>query len=249
MKISVITVVLNNKHHIQDCIESVLKQSFNDIEYIVIDGQSTDGTVDVIRQYERNISRWVSEPDQGIYDAMNKGIKLATGEIIGFLNGDDFYANDQILLHVSSIFQQVAINSCYGNLVYVNKNNTKKILRFWHAGPYKIQKFFWGWMPPHPTFFVRRDIYERYGIFNPALGSAADYELMLRFLLKHKITTVYIPEVLVKMRSGGISNASIKNRIMAHRKDYLAWEINDLKPYPWTLVMKPLSKLNQYVIR
>lgn len=145
------------------------------------------------------------------------------------------------------VFEKQNVESCYGDLLYVHKNDTDRVIRYWRASEYHHGKFKNGWMPPHPTFFVKREIYEKYGLFNLNLGSAADYELMLRFLLKYKITTVYIPQVLIKMRTGGISNASLKNRIRANRMDRLAWKVNGLKPYPWTLWLKPLRKATQFL--
>jgi len=165
------------------------------------------------------------------------------------LHGDDFYAHDKVLGAVVDVFEKQNVDSCYGDLLYVDKNDKNKVIRYWKSSEYKPGKFKQGWMPPHPTFFVKREIYEKYGLFNLNLGSAADYELMLRFLLKFKVTTVYIPQVLIKMRTGGISNASLKNRIRANRMDRMAWEVNSLKPYPWTLWMKPLRKIGQYFLR
>jgi len=141
---------------------------------------------------------------------MNKGINLATGDVIGILNADDYYASQDVLLKVVEVFKDQSIDSCYGDLMYVDANNTGRVLRYWHSGPFAPHRFYSGWMPPHPTFFVRRKIYEKYGLFNLSLGSAADYELMLRFLLKHKVSTAYIPSILVKMRNGGVSNVSVK---------------------------------------
>jgi glycosyltransferase involved in cell wall biosynthesis len=246
MKVSIITVALNSAEYIEDCIKSVVSQDYKDIEYIVIDGASTDGTIDVIRKYEKYVSLLISEPDHGIYDAMNKGIKIATGEIIGILNSDDMYADETVIRSVANCLSEDGIGTCYGDLVYVDRNNTDKLVRYWKSGDFNKKKFKRGWMPPHPTFFVRRGIYEQYGVFNLELGSAADYELMLRFLLRHMIKTKYLPEVLIKMRTGGISNISIKMRLIANYMDRYAWKVNDLKPYPWTLIFKPLRKINQY---
>jgi len=246
MKISVVTTVLNHVEAIKDCLESVSRQNLP-IEHIIIDGGSTDGPLDIIASYHSHLARVISASDNGIYDGMNKGLGLATGDIIGLLNADDLYAGPDILAKVAKVFNEEHVDSCYGDLVYVHPNDTEKVIRYWRSGSYGVRKFYWGWMPPHPTFFVRRSIYERYGLFNLALGSAADYELMLRFLVKHRITTAYIPEILVKMRSGGMSNASLKNRLLANRNDRLAWEVNGLKPYPWTLYLKPLRKVGQYI--
>jgi len=246
VKLSIITTVLNSADTIQTCIESVRNQH-QPVEHIIIDGGSTDGTLEIIEEYRSRLAKVVSERDEGIYDGMNKGLRLATGDIIGLLNADDVYAGPDILTKVAKVFNEEHVDSCYGDLVYVHPHNTEKVIRYWHSGSYSVRQFYWGWMPPHPTFFVRRSVYERYGLFNLDLGSAADYELMLRFLVKHRITTAYIPEILVKMRSGGMSNASLKRRLIANRNDRLAWKVNGLKPYPWTLYFKPLRKVGQYI--
>jgi len=244
--VSIITATLNSLSTIRDCLNSV-KTQHGEVEHVIIDGGSTDGVLDVIKSYE-HVTRIVSEPDHGIYDAMNKGISLATGDIIGILNSDDYYADSSVLSKVAEIFSHSGVASCYGDLVYVNPADTSKIFRDWKSGAFNDRSFYWGWMPPHPTFFVRRSVYEKYGMFNLDLGSAADYELMLRFLVKYKITTAYIPEILVKMRTAGTSNASLDNRIKANRMDRKAWEVNGLKPYPWTTYLKPLRKIGQFLV-
>jgi len=249
LKITIITAVFNSKDFIEDCIRSIHRQTHKDIEHIVIDGGSTDGTLDIIKQYQSGIEKLVSERDDGIYDAMNKGIKFATGEVIGILNADDFYPDSGVLEKVAQVFKNEDIEACYGDLEYVDSVDIGRVVRYWRSGPYDVNKFYSGWMPPHPTFFVRRSIYRQYGLFNLSLGSAADYELMLRFLVKHRIAVAYIPEVIVKMRMGGVSNASIKNRIRANRMDRRAWSVNGLKPYPWTLLFKPLRKVHQFILR
>lgn len=246
IKLSIITTVLNSAATIRDCIESVSNQS-QAVEHIIIDGGSTDGTFEIIEGYRPGIAKVVSEQDRGIYDGMNKGLRLATGDIVGLLNADDLYAGSDILTRVAKVFNEKHVDSCYGDLVYVHPLNTEKVIRYWGSGSYDVRQFYWGWMPPHPTFFVRRSVYEKYGLFNLDLGSAADYELMLRFLVKHGITTAYIPEILVRMRSGGISNISLKNRLIANQNDRRAWKVNGLKPYPWTLYFKPLRKVGQYI--
>jgi len=245
IKISIITVVRNGAKTIRDCIESVQSQRHK-AEHIIVDGASTDGTLDIIDEYRSNLSLVISEPDNGIYDAMNKGIQLATGDVVGFLNADDFYPNPEVLSRVVNAFENTRVESCYGDLVYVHPTRTAQVKRFWRSGPYDPYRFFFGWMPPHPSFFVRRSIYETHGSFNLTLGTAADYELMLRFLLKQNVSTLYIPEVLVKMRAGGLSNSSVKNRMQANQMDRQAWVVNGLRPYPWTLLLKPLRKLPQY---
>lgn len=247
-KLSIITTVFNAASYIQDCIESVLNQT-QPVEHIIIDGGSTDGTLGIIRKYGPRLAKVVSEPDAGIYDGMNKGLKLATGDIVGLLNADDIYAGPKILAKVIATLTANDTDSCYGDLVYVDQGNINRVVRCWRAGDYDFRRFYHGWMPPHPTFFIRRKIFKKYGLFNLNLGSAADYELMLRFLLKFKITTTYIPEVLVKMRAGGLSNKSLINRFLANRNDRLAWKVNGLKPHFWTLYLKPLSKIGQYLPR
>lgn len=245
IKISIITATLNSASTVRDCLESISSQSF-DAQHIIIDGDSSDGTLEIVRSYP-HVSSIVSDPDSGIYEAMNKGIALSTGNVIGILNSDDFYENSNVLAKVAEKFKKNNLDSCYGDLQYVHANNTLKVLRHWKSGQFSSNSFFWGWMPPHPTFFVRRRVYEKYGRFNLDLGSSADYELMLRFLVKESISTAYIPEVLVKMRFGGASNSSVTNRIKANRMDRKAWNVNGLKPYPWTIWIKPLRKIVQYL--
>ncbi len=245
MSVSVISVTHNAVQTLAQCLDSVAVQQ-QASEHIIIDGGSTDGTLDLLAKRQDELGRVISEPDRGIYDAMNKGIKLASGEIIGILNADDFYPSTQVLGRVKAVFSDPSVDACYGDLRYVDAVDVKKTVRYWRSGDFDAKKFYWGWMPPHPTFFVRRRVYEQFGGFRLDLGSAADYELMLRFLLREGIRAVYIPEVLVHMRTGGVSNARVSNRIQANRMDRKAWAVNGLKPYPWTLWMKPLRKIGQW---
>jgi glycosyltransferase len=242
--ISIITATLNSSRTFRDCLDSVRIQQ-GEFEQIIIDGVSTDATAEIARAYP-HVTKFVSEPDRGIYDAMNKGIAAASGDIIGILNADDFYAHADVLEKVRQVFQDPAIDSCYGDLVYVDPEDTGTIVRYWRSGAFRKNSFHWGWMPPHPTFFVRRRVYEQYGGFNLELGSAADYDLMLRFLVKHRISTAYIPEILTKMRAGGVSNRSVKNRLKANLMDRRAWEINGLRPYLLTQLLKPMRKIGQF---
>jgi len=246
VNVSIITASYNAVSTIQDCIESVYKQNIP-VEHIIIDGCSDDGTLKIIEKYKSVISTIVSEKDEGIYDGINKGIKLATGDIIGLLHADDVYADLKIISKITEVFSDKNVESCYGDLVYVDPEDTRKVTRYWKAGSYKNKRFYYGWMPPHPTFFVRRSIYEKYGDFNTEFGTSADYELMLRFLMKNNVKTRYIPKVLVKMRTGGASNVSLKNRVIANCNDRLAWKVNGLKPYPFTLILKPLIKIRQFL--
>ena len=246
MKVTIITVVYNGAKTIRHCIESVLNQDFQEVEYIIIDGNSSDGTQDIVKGYGSKISRFVSERDGGIYDAMNKGIQLATGDVIGILNADDYYAYNSVLSDVAFAMQADDIKGCYGDLVYVDADNEAVIKRQWISGNYKAGAFLNGWMPPHPAFFVKKELYKEYGTFRLDLGSAADYELMLRFIHKAGIKIAYVPKVLVKMRTGGVSNSNIKNRIAANRNDLRAWKENNLKPRFYTLWLKPLRKILQF---
>ena len=248
VRLSIITVAYNASRTINDCLDSVKNQTFA-AEHIVIDGKSGDGTMTIVESYRPHLGAVISEADSGIYDAMNKGVLLATGDVVGILNADDFYVDDEVLGEVAKTFEDPRIDACFGDLQYVDAKTPQKIIRQWKAGSYNPAKFYWGWMPPHPTFFVRSTVYEKYGLFNLDLGSAADYEIMLRFLLKHKINAVYLPRVLVKMRTGGASNATFKNRLRANIMDRKAWVINRLNPHPWTLVLKPIRKVPQYLLR
>jgi glycosyltransferase len=178
---------------------------------------------------------------------MNKGIRLATGDIVGILNSDDVYAHQNVLANVSHLFHNSEIDLCYGDLVYVAKEDLTKIVRYWRGGPFDAQRIYNGWMPPHPTFFVRRRVYERYGLFNLDAGIAADYELMLRFLLKYSLLSGYIPDVFVKMRLGGVSNASLSARLANAQSAKLAWKLIGLQPRPWTLPLRAFRKLWQYL--
>ena len=247
LKVSIITAVLNNRKTIEECMQSIINQTYQHRECIVIDGGSTDGTMDLLKKYENRMTKIVSERDNGIYDAMNKGIKLATGDVIGILNSDDIYNDATVIESVANAIMENNVDSCYGDLVYVDKKNPDKVVRYWKSCIYRNGLFKSGWMPPHPTFFVKREIYEKYGGFNTDFKIAADYELMLRFLEKYKISTCYIPEVLVKMRMGGMSNRSLKNLFIKSSEDYKAWKINNLNGGIYTILLKNLCKLPQFI--
>lgn len=244
-QISLVTATLNSGHTLQQCIDSVRAQSVA-VEHLLIDGQSTDETMGVVNAHPGHFTQVVSEADSGLYAAMNRGIGLATGDIIGILNADDFYASGDTLAAVAAAFSDPEIDACYGDLEYVTAADASRVVRHWRAGAFDREKFFHGWMPPHPTLFLRRRVYERFGLFREGLGTAADYEFMLRLFVKHGLTAVYIPRVLVRMRTGGASNRSLAARWRANRNDALAWKVNDLRPRPWTLLAKPLRKLGQW---
>ena len=244
MKVSLITIAYNSAATIEDTIKSIVAQEYSNIEYIIIDGGSTDNTLSIIEKYKESISTIISEPDKGIYDAMNKGVQNATGDLVGILNSDDIYADNKV---VSNIVEAIGNkDSIYADLVYVNRDNTDKVTRYWKSGKYRKGIFKKGWMPPHPTFFIKKSCYDQYGIYNLQLKSAADYELMLRMLHKHNISVAYLPEVITKMRVGGQSNITVLNRFKANTEDRLAWTINNLKPGRLTLTMKPILKLSQF---
>lgn len=249
MRVSIITAVLNNIETIEECIFSIANQSYDSIEHIVIDGGSKDRTLEVLRKHENSIAELISEPDNGIYDAMNKGIRKASGDVIGILNADDIYANNRVIEKVADMFMQNKVDSCYGDLQYVDKNKPERVIRYWKSSAYREGLFYKGWMPPHPTFFVKRKIYEKYGYFDTSFNIAADYELMLRFLEKYKISTFYIPEVLIKMRLGGMSNRSLKNLFIKSSEDYRAWKVNDLKGSFYTILLKNISKIPQFFLK
>lgn len=245
--VSIITVVLNNKKTVEDTIKNIINQSYEKIEYIIIDGGSTDGTLEIINEYKEKIDKLISEPDKGIFDAMNKGIKIAKGEVISFLNSDDLYAGYSVIKKVLSTMKKFDVDSCYGDLIYVDRVNPSKRIRFWKAGKFERNNFKKGWMPPFPTFFVKKYIYEKYGLFNLDFPVVADYELMLRLLYKNNISTAYIPEIVVKMRTGGISKPSIINVIKNTLSCYRAWKANGLRPKTITFLLKPFSKVNQFL--
>ena len=246
MKVSIITATYNSAKTIIDTILSVNSQDYKDIEHIIIDGKSKDNTLELIKNTPNRVVKIISEPDKGIYDAMTKGIALATGDIIGILNSDDFYTSSSVITDIVNTFQQGEYEGVYGNLEYVDENNTDKVIRYWKSKPYAKGLFKKGWHPAHPTFFVRKEVYDKYGKFNLKYKIGADYEIMLRFIEKNKIKVGYIPKTLVKMRLGGASNQSIKNIIKANKECYNAWKDNNLSISPFLFLTKPLSKIIQF---
>lgn len=245
MKISIVTPAFNSAATIRDTLESIAGQDYSNVEHIIVDGVSTDDTLKIATQYP-HVGKVLSEPDRGLYDAMNKGVRLANGDVVGILNSDDFYTHPQVLSRVAAQLAATGTDALYADLEYVDVRDTNHVVRTWRAGQLRPDSFQKGWMPPHPTFFVRRHLYEQFGFFKPELRFSADYELMLRFILKNKISVCYLPEVTVRMRTGGASNANWLNRIRANREDRLAWRLNGLKPRFYTLYLKPLSKIPQY---
>jgi glycosyltransferase involved in cell wall biosynthesis len=246
MKVTIITVTYNSEKYLQDCIQSVLDQQYNNIEHIIVDGKSTDNTINIIKSFEHQITKWVSETDKGMYDAINKGMSMATGDIIGILNSDDMLDGVDVVGTIVKTFEEEKVDSIYGDLEYVDPVDLNKIYRIWKGKPYKRSLFHTGWMPAHPTFYFKKSVYEKYGGYESHYFSAADYELMSRYLYKHKVSAFYLPKLLVKMRRGGQSNSSLKIRLRANRRDFLAMKKNNI-PCPFFVsILKPLSKLHQY---
>jgi glycosyltransferase involved in cell wall biosynthesis len=247
MKISIITVAYNCGATIADCIQSVDRQTYSNWEHWVIDGASTDATLEIVDQYRDSRRHVQSEPDEGIYDAMNKGISCVTGEVVGILNADDLFADPEVLMQVAALFQEKDVDLVYGDLVYVAPDQTDRVVRYWKSGFFRKQKMLYGWMPPHPTVFVRRELYEQSGGFRKEFRCSGDYEMMVRLLYKAGVKAHYLPRVLVRMRTGGVSNNSLQNRWTANQEDRIAWKVNGLRPYFFTTWMKPLRKIGQFL--
>jgi glycosyltransferase involved in cell wall biosynthesis len=245
VKISIITAVYNNRDTVAAALDSVLSQSHVNSELVVVDGGSTDGTLDTLSRYADRMDFFVSERDNGIYDALNKGIGKATGDVVGFLHSDDLMADESVLRRVDEAFADPEVDAVYGDLVYVRRNDPADVVRRWKAGPFNVNQLQWGWMPPHPTFYVRRELYERLGRFDVTYRIAADYDCMLRFLLSG-IRVAYIPELLVKMRVGGASNRSLSNLLAKSREDYDVISRHGMWP-PSTLLAKNIRKLPQFL--
>jgi len=247
-KISIITVVRNGAATIEDTILSVASQDYPRIEHIVIDGASTDGTLDIVQRHRDKIAAYKSEPDRGMYDAMNKGLALATGEIIGFLNADDIHADSRVLREIADTLSAPEVDACYSDLVYVSRTNTRKVVRYWKSRPYLDGLFEKGWMPAHPTFYAKRWVYEKYGGYDTAYRRQSDFELTLRFLAVHKIKSAYIPRVLVRMRSGGASRG-LWHILEGNLEAYRACRKHSLNVTPLFIVKKILSRVPQFFHR
>lgn len=245
MKLSIITVAYNSSKTLRDTIESVLSQTYTNYEYIIVDGASKDNTIDIVKEYEPKFEgrmRWISEPDKGIYDAMNKGIKISTGEVIGILNSDDVYYNNNVLENIVNTFEKEKCDSVFGNLQFVKEDNLNHVVRKWKGSEYKKGSFLKGWHPAHPTFYVKKEVYEKYGYFDITFNVSADFELMLRFIEKHSISTFYMDYDIIRMRMGGESTGSISKIIQGNKNVLRAFKKNDLKPYPFYIVRRILPK-------
>jgi glycosyltransferase len=248
LHLSVITAVFNRAATLGEALRSVREQQCPNIEHIVIDGGSTDGTLEVLDAHKAGIAKIISEPDGGLYDALNKGIRHASGDVVGFMHADDQFASPMALARIARAFEDPAVGAVYGDLVYVKKNDVSQVVRYWRAGQYQRAHLTQGWMPPHPTFYVRKDIYSRLGAFDTRYRIAADYENMLRILWRGRVQAAYIPEVLVRMRLGGVSNLSLYNMLHKSREDYAAMRQNGIGGLQ-ALLLKNVTKLPQFVTR
>ena len=247
MKVSIITVTFNSISVINDCLDSISSQEYDNIQHIVIDGASTDGTLSILESKNSQINILISKPDNGIYDAMNKGIKIATGDIIGFLNSDDFYPNNKVISKVVKEFEKDSfLDACYSDLIYVDQFNTSKTIRYVKSSKFQEGLFSKGWCPPHPTFFVRRSVYKKFGNFDLSYKFASDVDLMMRFLEKYKIKSKYIPEVWVKMRMVGVTNKNLKNIWLQNKEIIHSFNKNNLSVNLLKfLILKIISRIVQ----
>lgn len=243
IKISIVTVCYNSANTIKETIDSVLSQDYPNIEYIIVDGASTDGTQRIVQSYESRISNFVSEKDFGLYDAMNKGISLATGDIVGIINSDDIYSDTSIISTIVSSFQENNVDVVYGDLIYFKSGAPSIPLRYYKGGVFSLKRVQYGLMPPHPTFFIKRSVYQRYGTFDTQYTLSADFDLILRFLGVHKVPFKYIPKVLVKMRTGGKSTSSLKRTFIMNKEDLHSCKKNGLKTNVFKFYLKYLFKI------
>ncbi|MBS7255460.1 glycosyltransferase family 2 protein [Flavobacterium branchiicola] len=248
MKISIITVVYNNERTIRDAIQSVIGQSYKNIEYVIIDGKSKDNTVSIIKEYEDKLGYFISEKDNGLYDAMNKGVQSATGDVIGILNSDDLYQDSDVIADVMEQFLADSyLDILYGNLVYVKSDDTNVVVRNWKSKQYYNNFFENGNVPPHPSLFVKRSVYDKAGVFNLDYKLAADYELMFRMLKKHTFKIRYIDRLIVKMRLGGATNQSISNIVNQNKEILKAWKNNGLRAPFYLMPMRIFKRLIQFI--
>lgn len=247
MKFSIITVTFNSANTLASCISSINSQTYPDIEHIIIDGASTDNTLAILKNTPNRITKIVSEPDKGIYDAMNKGFNYATGDIIGILNSDDFLASNDILEIIAKIFEQTKCDAVFGNLDFVAATDPNRIIRKWKSSPYEKDSFKKGWHIPHPTFYVKSEIYKKHGTFDISLDVSADFELMLRFIEKHKIKTHYLNKTIVKMRYGGISTTSFKGILLGNKNVLRAFKKNQIKVSPLYTIHRIINKFKQFL--
>lgn len=248
MKVSIITVCYNSSATIEDTIKSVLSQDYRDIEYILIDGGSTDSTLGIINKYRDRITSIISEPDEGIYDAMNKGIKNATGEIVGILNSDDFYEAKNVISEMVSKFDSDT-EIVFGDLIFVKPENIEKVTRFYSLPNFKAWKLRFGWMPPHPATFIKKSVYDRFGLYKINYKISADYEVFVRFLLVNKVRYKHMGKTLVRMRDGGVSTSGLKSSITLNKEIVMACKENGIYTNLFILMLKLPFKLLELLKR
>ena len=248
MKISIITVVYNNEKTIQDAMQSVLGQTYKNIAYVIIDGSSKDNTVNLIKEYKDQLGHFVSEKDNGLCDAMNKGIQACTGDVIGILNSDDLYQDSQVIAAVMEEFKNdKVLDIVYGDLVYVKSNDTNTIVRNWKSKEYYKRFFENANVPPHPALFVRSKVYKEAGLFDLQFKLAADYELMLRMFKKHNFKSKYINRLIIKMRLGGATNQSYTNIVNQNKEILKAWKVNGLQAPFYLMPLRIIKRLSQFI--
>ncbi len=245
VKVSIITAVFNGERYIESCIQSVLNQNYSNIEHIIIDGASKDNTVSILKKYDAQLARWISEPDKGIYDAINKGIQLASGDVIGILNSDDFFAHPNVIHCIVDTLLQKKVDCVFGELVYINPEDENRVVRYYTANKFKPKDFRQGNMPPHPTFYARKEVFDNVGLFNPSYIICADFEWMIRVLYKGKASYAYIPEVLIKMRTGGVSTRGWKSTLMVNSEMLRACRENSVPTSLLRIYSKYFSKIWQ----
>ncbi len=246
--VSIITVVRNRARFVEEAMRSVLGQTYPNLEYVVVDGASTDGTLEVVQKYRDRLGAFISEPDKGLFDAVNKGIRLARGEIVGLLHADDVFASPETVTHIVRAMQEKDADAAWGDLLYVDQNDPQKAVRFWQSSPFRPGIYRRGWMPPHVTFFAKKELFEKYGYYDMAFGLSADFELMTKFLEVHKVRGVYVPEIITRMRTGGVSNHSLKNIKQLWRfrvGDYRALKHLGLPGAFMASALKPFLKFSQ----
>lgn len=248
LKFSIITAVWNSEATVGEAVASVAAQTYPNLEHLVIEGKSDDGSLTAIERAAHDRMRVISEPDKGIYDALNKGIRNATGDVIGFLHSDDFLAHYGVLARIAAAFEDPAVEAVFSDLVYVSQADTSRIIRHWSTGPFHPRRLKYGWMPAHPTLYLRREIYERLGSYDQDFGISADYDFILRYFSQATGKSVYIPEVLYKMRVGGVSNRNWPKIRQKMEEDLLAIRRNRVGGLH-TLALKNLSKVGQFLVR
>tara|TARA_Y100000385_G_scaffold288878_1_gene356682 strand:+ start:6482 stop:7237 length:756 start_codon:yes stop_codon:yes gene_type:complete len=249
-KVSIITATYNSASSLNSCLDSVVKQNHKDLEYIIIDGKSSDDTLSIVRDYQKKYPyiKLISEKDSGIYDALNKGVQLATGDVLGFVHSDDLLANNHIVTDLVNQLQNEQLDGVYGDLQYVDKVNINKVIRLWKSCAFKTRLLKQGWMPAHPTFFLKKEVYEKHGLFDLTYKIAADYDFMLRVLRDNSLKFGYLPKVITKMRVGGASNRSFKNIIQKTKEDYKAIRSNQVGGV-LSIIRKNTSKLKQFILK